>query len=123
MVKNIWKAEKIGSNALQRWQNKIRTLRQYLWGWAKHTSGVNKKEKQKLRSMADTLDKKAETMLLSPQEIDLKHYINERLAHMLREEEIKWYQRAKVKDLLQGDSNTQYFHLVANGKTSQKKDI
>ena len=35
---------------------------------------------------------------------------------MLREEEIKWYQRAKTKELLQGDSNTKYFHLVASGK-------
>lgn len=35
---------------------------------------------------------------------------------MLREEEIKWYQRAKVKELLEGDSNTKYFQLIANGK-------
>jgi hypothetical protein len=35
---------------------------------------------------------------------------------LLREEEIKWYQRAKVQDLLQGDSNTKYFQMVANGK-------
>jgi hypothetical protein len=39
-----------------------------------------------------------------------------RLAQLLREEEIKWYQRAKVKELLEGDSNTKYFHMVANGK-------
>jgi hypothetical protein len=35
---------------------------------------------------------------------------------MLREEEIKWYQRAKVKELLEGDSNTKYFQLIANWK-------
>ena len=35
---------------------------------------------------------------------------------MLREEEIKWYERAKTKDLSELDNNTQYFHLVANGK-------
>jgi hypothetical protein len=35
---------------------------------------------------------------------------------LLREEEMKWYQKAKVKDLLEGDSNTNYFQLVANGK-------
>jgi hypothetical protein len=35
---------------------------------------------------------------------------------MLRKEEIKWYQPAKVKELLEGDSNTKYFHLIANGK-------
>jgi len=34
----------------------------------------------------------------------------------LREEELKWYERAKVKSLLEGDANTRFFHLVANGK-------
>jgi hypothetical protein len=34
----------------------------------------------------------------------------------LREEELKWYQRAKVKHLLQGDANTKYYHLLANGR-------
>jgi len=29
---------------------------------------------------------------------------------------MKWYERAKVNTLLQGDDNTQFFHLVANGK-------
>jgi mannosylglycoprotein endo-beta-mannosidase len=34
----------------------------------------------------------------------------------LREEELKWYERAKVKTLLEGDANTRFFHVVANGK-------
>ena len=34
----------------------------------------------------------------------------------MREEEIKWYQRAKTKDLLEGDANTKFCHLVANGR-------
>ena len=32
------------------------------------------------------------------------------------DEEMKWYQRAKSNELLQGDSNTKYFQLVATGK-------
>jgi len=42
--------------------------------------------------------------------------LNDRLADLLREEELKWYQRAKVRNLLEGDANTKYFHLVASGK-------
>jgi hypothetical protein len=42
--------------------------------------------------------------------------LNNRLAELLREEEIKWYQRAKVKELLEGDLNTKYFQLVVNDK-------
>lgn len=65
--------------------------------------------------MIDDLDKIAEKRVLFDHELNMKHYFNERLVHLSREEEIKWYERAKTKDLLQGDDNTQYFHLVANG--------
>ncbi len=62
------------------------------------------------------LDKKGETDLLTPGEIDIRYVWRNRLACLLREEEIKWYRRAKTKDILEGDSSTKYFHLVANGK-------
>jgi hypothetical protein len=35
---------------------------------------------------------------------------------LLHEEEIKWYQQSKSQFLLEGDSNTRYFHSVANGR-------
>jgi len=66
--------------------------------------------------LLDNLDKKAESSPLSDQEINLKHYLKERLVHLLREEELKWYERAKVKTLLEGDANTRFFHLVADAK-------
>ena len=97
-------------------QHKIRRLRQYLRGWAKHTAGAYKQEKKRLIAGLDELDKKAETSILTDNEINLKHYLKERLISLLREEEINWYERAKVKSLLQGDDNTRFFHLVANGK-------
>jgi hypothetical protein len=75
-----------------------------------------KKEKKEILNILDGLDKKAKNSPLQPQEIVLKQYLNNRLAELLREEEIKWYQRAKVKELLEDDSNTKYFQLVANGK-------
>jgi hypothetical protein len=55
----------------------------------KHTSGVNKKEKKELLDKLDNLDKKVETTLLSPQELDVKQCLNSRLSQLLREEEIK----------------------------------
>jgi mannosylglycoprotein endo-beta-mannosidase len=66
--------------------------------------------------LLDNLDKKAENMVLLDQEINLKHYLKEHLVFLLREEEIRWYERPKVKTLLEGDDNTRFFHLVANGK-------
>ena len=69
-----------------------------------------------LLNKLDELDKKAETSMLSEMEFNLKRVLNDRLAQLLREEELKWYQRAKVKDLLEGDANTKYYHLLANGR-------
>jgi hypothetical protein len=72
--------------------------------------------KKEIMNILEQLDKKAECTMLSPHELDVKHCLNVRLMQLLREEEIKWYQRSKSNKLLQGDSNTKYFHLVANGK-------
>jgi hypothetical protein len=65
---------------------------------------------------AEELAKKAEAQLLSQQEWDLKQSIHERLNQLLREEELKWFQRAKTTRILKGDSNTKYFQMIANGK-------
>ena len=69
-----------------------------------------------LLNKLDELDKKVENCILNETELNLKHVLNERLADLLREEELKWYQRAKVKYLLEGDASTKYYHLLANGR-------
>jgi hypothetical protein len=79
-------------------------------------SGAYKKEKQELMKKADELDKRAETQLLSQREWDLKQSISDRLAQLLREEELKWFQREKTTEILKGYNNTRYFQMVANGK-------
>jgi hypothetical protein len=116
MVKEIWSEAQGGHTPLEKWQAKIRRGRQFLRGWAKNISATNKKEKSQLLDNLNMLDKKAENSPLDQDELNLKHVMNERLANLLREEELKWYQRAKAKNLLEGDANTKYFHLVANGK-------
>ena len=34
---------------------------------------------------------------------------------------MKWALRAKVRKIVQGDDNTQFFHLIANGKHRKKR--
>ena len=116
MLKKVWSEEDTGSTPMEKWQAKIRRLRQFLRGWAKNVSGANKKEKKDILDALDVLDKKAEHSFLSTREIDVKQCLKNRIAQLLREEEIKWYQRAKTKDLLEGESNTKYFQFIANGK-------
>jgi hypothetical protein len=115
MVKEIWESLDDEEDSMIRWQLKIRRMHQHLRGWAKNVSRVNKEEKESLDKL-DELDKRAEAGLLSTQERDLKECLHSRLSQLLREEEIKWYQRSKAKNLLEGDSNTKYFQLLANGR-------
>jgi hypothetical protein len=42
------------------------------------------------------------------------------MCKLRREEEAKWAQRAKVKNIQEGGNNTKYFHLIANGKNRKK---
>ena len=88
LVADVWNSENRGMNSLQRWQYKIRRTRQFLRGWAKHIKGKNKKEKM--------------LSILSPHEHDLLRYLKDRISHLLREEEIAWFQRSKTKHLFTG---------------------
>lgn len=65
------------------------------------------------------LKEEAETRLLSQQELDLKQCLKDRLAHLLREEEIKWFQRAKTRELLEGIttlSTFRWWQMETEGK-------
>jgi hypothetical protein len=64
-------------------------------------SGKYRKEKKHILNTLDLLDKKVEGAPLDSNEIGLKQYLNHGLAELLREEEMKWYQWAKVKELLE----------------------
>lgn len=105
-VLEIWNKLVKGRNAVQRWNNKMSALRRHLRGWAAHTSGVFKQKKANLQNTIDSLDIAAEVRLLSDQERILLDQSRDSLASLLREEEIKWYQRSKVSDVLLGDNNT-----------------
>jgi hypothetical protein len=63
-------------------------------------NGAYKKEKWEITTKIEQLDKNAEMTILSPQEVDLKYCLKIRLLQLLREEEIKWYQRSKSEKLL-----------------------
>jgi hypothetical protein len=98
----------------------MRAMRKHLSGWASHTTGILKKEKLRLSTIIDELEALAEVRLLSSIKIDLKSQANAQIAVLLREEEMKWYQRSKDQFILEGDSNTRYFHGIANGRHKKK---
>jgi hypothetical protein len=122
MVKSVWEHPVIGRSPIERWNSKIRSVRKNLGGWARHTTMILKKyEKVRLLSIIDNLEEIAEVRPLFPHEILLKTQSNVEIARLLREEEIKWYQRSKSQFILEGDANTRYFHSVANRRHRKKR--
>ena len=91
-----------GSNAMEVWQNKIRHLRSFLRGWAKNLSSVYKEEKLRLLGIIDRLDVKAETVPLTDLEREELRLANDKNASLRRDEESKWAQHAKVKNIQEG---------------------
>ena len=86
---------------LERWQNKIRHLRSFLRGWAKHLSRIYKVEKERLLTLIQSLYVKAETTVLPALELHGKLDAEMKLKELLREEELKWALRAKVRIVVQ----------------------
>jgi hypothetical protein len=115
MIKDLWESSNMGFTPIERWQNKIRTIRQYLRGWARDQSGKYKIEKEYLLKIIDDLDIKAESVPLSEPERVTMREAEVKLEVLHRDEEAKWAQRAKVKYIQRGGNNTKYFHLIANG--------
>jgi hypothetical protein len=73
-------------------------------------TGLLKKEKLNLSSNIDYLEDIAEVSPPTTHEIELKSQYNAKLTGLLREQELKWYQRSKAQFMLEGDSNTTYVH-------------
>jgi hypothetical protein len=119
-VIEIWNKPTKGNNSVQLWNNKLSALRRYLRGWAKHKFGIYKQAKGSLQQTIDQLHIMTETCDLSLGESLMLSQAWDQLAKLLREEEIKLYQMAKVNDVLLGDNNTKYFQMIANDKHRKK---
>jgi hypothetical protein len=116
MVRDEWISVHSGNSPVERWQHKVRHLRQFLRGWAKNLSGVYRKEKERLTLPIDELDLKAEMAPLCEAERAKKKESDIALAKLRRDEETKWTEHAKVKNIQEGGNNMEYFHLIVNGK-------
>lgn len=80
-------------------------------------------EKERLLNLINELDLRVETNPLGVADSAAKREAEEKLAKLLREEEIKLALKANVRQVVQGDNNTQYFHLIANEKHRKKKIV
>ena len=100
LIAREWAKDAGGRTSVQRWQKNIRHLRSFLQGWAKHLSRICKVEKERLLSFIQTLDLKAESMILQAAELQVKLDAEMRLKELLPEEELKCALWAKVRKVV-----------------------
>jgi hypothetical protein len=84
-------------------------LRTHLGGWARHHHGLYRIQKEQFQHIVTMLDMQAEQRTLTEVEREQLENARDDLTKLLREEELRFYQRAKVNDILLGDNNIKYF--------------
>lgn len=91
-------------------------LRRKLNGWNKNWEGLYKKGKEEILKKIDAIDIKIESAGMTNSDREERRVLEQQLSFMIMEEKLKWYQRSKVKEILERDCNTKYYHAKANGR-------
>jgi hypothetical protein len=95
---------------------KLKRFKKFFKGWGANLYGHTKKRKLELREELTSLECLEEETELPPILGLRKSEIYVELWNIYANEELLWYQKSHEKWLLEGDSNTSYFHRVANGR-------
>ncbi|XP_039141263.1 uncharacterized protein LOC120278582 [Dioscorea cayenensis subsp. rotundata] len=98
---------------------KLIHLKHYLKVWASENFGFIYVQKNDLLLEINSLDSISKSRDLSDLEVLRVTQLRQDLSSILREEETYWRQRSRITWLKVGNSNTKYFHSIANGRCNK----
>jgi hypothetical protein len=99
VVTKVWNDVYEGRNVLDVLQNRKKKLRRVLKGWNLNIESVYKKERKRLSDLLNSIDINSQIAGLSASDYELRISLQYQLNYVLREEEIKWRQRAREIDI------------------------
>ena len=91
-------------------------IRQFLRGWGANLGADIKAQKGALLDQIRALDHQADTGGLSPDSWMHRYSLEASLMVIFEGEELFWRRRSGQNWILRGESNTKFFHAVANGR-------
>lgn len=110
-------------SAIDTWCIKIDRVKKFLKGWGQSLKGHTRKYKNILKTELEIIKKQEEEGILNADKLERKSFIQTELLRILEEEESYWHKRSNCNWLLKGDSNTAFFHRIANGKKGKTQFI
>jgi hypothetical protein len=114
-VRRCWSQQVFASNSLERLQKKLKNVKMALKGWGANLRGADIKKKRTISLELKDLEGLEETGSLSPSQRKRKIMLQQEMLKILDNEESFWRQRSRENWLLQGDSNSAFFHRASNG--------
>jgi hypothetical protein len=115
MVSRIWSEYTRDRTALDKVLFKLKKVKISRKGWGFNLASSKKQRKNQIQRDIRELEIVEENETLSDDQIKNRIELKTELFHIL-DEELYWYKRSHETLLLKGDSNTEYFHRIANGK-------